>query len=80
MKDFGQSVCDENQEKIIEDKGLKAMEELEGPMTRARAKRIKGDLEKMVAALFKSGISLDLEEPMMINCIHLEDMGSNEFN
>ena len=49
-------------------------------MTRARAKRIKGDLEKIVAALFKSGINLDFKEPKMINCIHLEDMGSKGFN
>jgi len=56
------------------------LEELQGPMTRAYAERIKWDLEKMVATLFKSGINLDLEEPMMINCIHLENMGSNEFN
>jgi len=74
------AIVDENQEKIIEDKGLKALEELQGLMTRARAKRIKRDLEKMVVALFKSEINLDLEEPMMINCIHLENMGSNEFN
>jgi len=42
------------------------LEELEGPMIRARAKRINGGLEKMVAALFRSRISLDLEKPMMI--------------
>ena len=71
---------DEKQEKVIEDKGLKALEELQGPLTRARAKRIKGDLEKIVAALFKSGNNLDFKEPEMINCIHSNDMGSNEFN
>ena len=71
---------DENQRRPVEDKGLKALEGLQGPMTRAKAKRIKGDLEKMVAALFESGPNLELEEPKMVNCICLENLGSNGFH
>ena len=59
---------------------MKALEGLQRPMTRAKAKKIKGDLENMVAALFESGPNLELKEPMMINCKYLKDIGSNGLN
>ena len=76
---FEEGGNDENQRRPIEDKGLKALEGLQGPMTRARAKRAKEALNQLVVYLNKEGLTLEglgheREEPKLVHVIQLEEL------
>ena len=50
----------------------KALHELSGPMTRAKARRTKEALDKMINMLFEKKAFKDDEEPSWVNCIQVK--------